>query len=113
MSVEIKVPDIGDFSDVPVVSVLVSVGDGALIMVLEGEAAAAPAPKTEAEPATAPAPAAAPAPAPKPAAPAAAPATPAVTDAGFGKVHASPSVRAFARTLGIDLAQVNGTGRNP
>ena len=27
MTVEIKVPDIGDFSDVPVVSILVSVGD--------------------------------------------------------------------------------------
>jgi pyruvate dehydrogenase E2 component (dihydrolipoamide acetyltransferase) len=35
----------------------------------------------------------------------------AVTDAGFGKAHASPSVRAFARSLGVDLAQVNGTGR--
>ncbi|MGC9368212.1 MAG: biotin/lipoyl-containing protein, partial [Paracoccaceae bacterium] len=27
MSIEVKVPDIGDFSDVPVVSILVSVGD--------------------------------------------------------------------------------------
>ncbi len=27
MSIEIKVPDIGDFSEVPVVSILVSVGD--------------------------------------------------------------------------------------
>jgi len=34
-----------------------------------------------------------------------------VTDAGFGKAHASPSIRAFARQLDIDLAKVNGTGR--
>ena len=34
-----------------------------------------------------------------------------MTDAGFGRVHASPSVRAFARQLGVDLTQVNGTGR--
>ena len=144
MTVEVKVPDIGDFSDVPVVTVLVSVGDviavedpivelesdkatmevpssaagkvveikvaegdtvseGSLILLLEGEgAAAAPAEKPAEAPAEA-----APAPAPA-AAPAAAPV---VTDAGFGKAHASPSVRAFARQLDIDLAKVNGTGR--
>lgn len=34
-----------------------------------------------------------------------------MTDAGFGKAHASPSIRAFARQLDIDLATVNGTGR--
>jgi len=51
--------------------------------------------------------------APKPATPEAQPTppAPAVTDAGFGKIHASPSVRAFARQLGIDLAKVNGSGR--
>ena len=27
MTIEVKVPDIGDFSDVPVVTILVSVGD--------------------------------------------------------------------------------------
>lgn len=144
MTVEIKVPDIGDFSDVPVVSILVSVGDviaaedpivelesdkatmevpassggkvveikvaegdkvseGAVLLIVEGEGAAA-APAVEAA-APAAAPSAAPVAAPTPAAPAP------VTDAGFGKVHASPSVRAFARQLDIDLAQVNGTGR--
>ena len=144
MAIEVKVPDIGDFSDVPVINILVSAGDtvseedplielesdkatmevpspaagkvaeikvkegdtvseGSLILLLEGDgASASPAPAAEAAPA--PAPAAAPAPAPGPA-PAA------VTDAGFGKVHASPSVRAFARQLGIDLTKVNGTGR--
>lgn len=142
MTIEVKVPDIGDFNDVPVIGILVSVGDmvaaedalielesdkatmevpspaagkvleirvregdrvsqGSLVMVLEGEGAAA-APTA---PASAPAPSA-PVAAP---APAAAPAT--VTDAGFGKAHASPSIRAFARQLGIDLTKVNGTGR--
>ncbi len=144
MAIEVKVPDIGDFTDVPVVSVLVSAGDvvaaedplievesdkatmevpspaagkvveiivsegdavseGSLILMLEAEGAAAaetPAPKAEtaAPVAAAPTPAAAPAPA-------------AVTDAGFGKTHASPSVRAFARQLDVDLAKVNGSGR--
>ncbi len=144
MTIEVKVPDIGDFTEVPVVSVLVSAGDvvaaedplievesdkatmevpspvagkvveikvsegdavseGSLILMLEAEGAAAakaPAPKAEAATpaAAAPAPVAAPAPA-------------AVTDAGFGKTHASPSVRAFARQLDVDLAKVNGSGR--
>ena len=144
MAIEVKVPDIGDFKDVPVVSILVSVGDtvaaedallelesdkatmevpspsagkvveikvaegdrvseGSLIVILEaaGAPAAKEAPKAEA-PKAAPAPAAAPA-------AAAAPAS--VTDSGFSKAHASPSVRAFARQLGVDLAKVNGTGR--
>jgi pyruvate dehydrogenase E2 component (dihydrolipoamide acetyltransferase) len=42
---------------------------------------------------------------PAPAAPVAAPVA-----ATGGKVHASPSVRAFARELGVDLSQVNGSG---
>jgi pyruvate dehydrogenase E2 component (dihydrolipoamide acetyltransferase) len=147
MTIEVKVPDIGDFTDVPVVTVLVSVGDtiaeedpivelesdkatmevpssaagvvkeikvsegdtvseGSLILIVEGEGAGdAPkdAPKEEPK-----------AEAPKAEAPAAAPASapaPAKTDAGFGKVHASPSVRAYARRVEVDLATVNGTGR--
>ena len=145
MTIEVKVPDIGDFDNVPVVTVLVSVGDviavedpivelesdkatmevpssaagkvveikvaegdnvseGSLLLLVEGEGAAE-APVEEAPAAAAPA-AVAPAAAPAPAAPA-----PAVTDAGFGKAHASPSVRAFARQLDIDLAKVNGSGR--
>jgi len=31
-------------------------------------------------------------------------------EAGFGKSHASPSVRRFARELGVDLVRVKGTG---
>ena len=145
MTVEVKVPDIGDFTNVPVVTVLVSVGDtialedpivelesdkatmevpssaagvvkeikvsegdkvseGALILILDADGAAdepKDAPKEEPK-----------AEAPKAAAPAAAPApAPAKTDAGFGKIHASPSVRAYARRVEIDLAQVNGSGR--
>lgn len=154
MTVEIKVPDIGDFTDVPVISILVSVGDtvaeedpllelesdkatmevpspaagvikeikvskgdtvseGSLIVVLDEDGKEAKSAPKE-QPEQAPAPAADTAAAPNPAK-----ATPPVRnektgdviDAGFGKAHASPSVRAFARNLGIDLAAVNGSGR--
>jgi pyruvate dehydrogenase E2 component (dihydrolipoamide acetyltransferase) len=73
--------------------------------------AAAPAAATASPP---PASAAAPAPAPAPAAaraPAAVPATlPPVSEAGFSRAHAGPSVRKLARELGVDLARVKGTG---
>jgi len=36
---------------------------------------------------------------------------PPINEAGFAKAHASPSVRKFARELGVDLAQVKGTGQ--
>ena len=52
---------------------------------------------------------ASPAPAPATAAAPAAAAAPSAVKLG-GKVHASPSVRAYARELGADLAQVKGTG---
>ena len=43
--------------------------------------------------------------------PPATPATlPSVNEAGFSRAHASPSVRKLARELGVDLAQVNGSG---
>jgi len=94
----------------------VKVGDkvamGTVVLVVEatGGAAAAPA-------AAAPAPAAA-APAPAAAAPAAAPspAPAAAAAASHGSVatgklaHASPSIRKFARELGVDLGKVPGTG---
>lgn len=142
MTIEVTVPDIGDFDNVPVVGILVSVGDTVgvedALVELESDKATmeVPSPSAgvikeilvsegdnvskgsailileESGAGTAPAPAAATAPAAAPAAapvPAAAPAT--VTDAGFGKAHASPSIRAFARTLDIDITKVNGTGR--
>ena len=154
--IEVKVPDIGDFTDVPVISVMVKPGDnvavddplvelesdkatmevpspaagnvkeikvaegdkvseGALILLLEPAEAEAPVPppgpKGPQEPeATKPAAAAALPAAPAPArAPAGAPAR--VNEAAFAAAHASPSVRAFARQLGIDLGQVRGSGR--
>src|SRR5438552_7881646 len=161
--VPVKVPDIGDFKDVPVIEVFVKPGDavkpedplvtlesdkatmdvpapsagtvnelkvkvgdkvseGSVILTLEtGAAAAASAPsarkeapaaagaKTEAPtagPSAAPSPAAAAAPEPVPTAKPAAP----VDDEAFRGAHASPSVRAFARTLGVDLSKVKGSG---
>jgi pyruvate dehydrogenase E2 component (dihydrolipoamide acetyltransferase) len=71
-------------------------------------AADAPKPK-QAEPQ---APAAAPAPAaqPAPAVNRGQPAPIAINEAGFASAHASPSVRKFARELGVDLGTVKGTG---
>jgi pyruvate dehydrogenase E2 component (dihydrolipoamide acetyltransferase) len=148
--VEVKVPDIGDFSDVPVIDLFVKVGDSIkvddAIATLESDKATMDVPSTVAgtvkevlvqlgskvsEGAVlikvetgASAPAAAPAPAAAASAPAAAPvsapaAAPAAASAPAalapalpvgGKVHASPSVRAYARELGIDLAKVAATG---
>jgi pyruvate dehydrogenase E2 component (dihydrolipoamide acetyltransferase) len=100
-------------------SVLVAIGDkvsmDSPIAVIEGAGAAAaatpetpaPAPQPEAKPA---------APAEKPARPAerTAPAAPGrlppINEAGFARAHASPSVRKLARELGVDLAQVKGSG---
>ena len=93
----------------------VKVGDkvamGTVVFVVDavgGPAAAAPAPA--AAPA-APAPAAAaPSPAPAPAAAAAAP-TASQGSVATGKLaHASPSIRKFARELGVDLGKVPGSG---
>ncbi|MFA6120372.1 MAG: dihydrolipoyllysine-residue acetyltransferase [Sideroxydans sp.] len=76
------------------------VSEGDLIALVEGSAAqaAAPAPQTAAPVAAKPAPVAAPvvtAPAPAP---------------SGGNAHASPSIRRFARELGVNLTQVGGSG---
>ena len=112
--------------DVPAVvagkidAVLLKVGDtvaaGSPIAVIDaiagvaaavGETAEKAAPPL-AKPAPAPKPAEAPVP---PAAPPPAAATlPAIDEAGFSKAHASPSVRKLARELGVNLAQVKGSG---
>ena len=111
------------------------VSEGSLILTLDAAEdktaapAAAPAPKQEAPaaapaaaPTSAPAPTPAPAPAPvaAPVAPAPAPTSaPAATaqpaaaptaSYSSSKVHASPSIRKFARELGVDLNKVAGSG---
>ena len=155
-SVEVRVPDIGDFKDVAVIEVFVKPGDtvkveqslitvesdkasmeipssaagvikelkvklgdkvniGDLLAVLEGSVAATPA--AVAAPAAA-----------TPAAAASVAATPVTTSAASSAVavasapahnpttapvnmpHASPSVRKFARELGVPLDEVKGTG---
>jgi len=157
---EVLVPDIGDFTDVEIVEVMVSAGDavsaedslitletdkaamdvpspadgkivelavgegdkvseGSLILVLEASAVAAQAEEPEAPaPAAAPPPPADTAPVPPPpSTPKSPPAPvgtggklPPINEAGFAKAHASPSVRKFARELGVDLGRVQGSG---
>ncbi len=94
------------------------VAEGSLILLLDAaESAAAPASAPSPAPATA-APARAPAAAPAAATVAAAPSAPspsaiasaATTPASNGKSHASPSIRKFARELGVDLTRVSGSG---
>jgi len=163
--IEVKVPDIGDFTDVAVIELLVKVGDrvkaeqslvtvesdkasmeipcshagvvralrvalgdkvniGSVLLELEAEGAlepavaaalavAAPAAPVAVPVAAAPAAAQAaqpsvpvPVPAPSPAPPPAAAPTPAAA----ALPHASPSVRKFARELGVPLAEVSGSG---
>ena len=174
-TIDVKVPDIGDFKDIPVIEVFVKPGDtvkaddslvtlesdkatmdvpspaagvvrelmlkvgdkvseGTVVLVLEPAAAgaAAPAPAAGAPspqpspasgrgsdmPASAP-PASAPSPQPSPAsgrggetAPAPVAAAAPIDGEAFKAAHASPSVRKFARELGVDLARVKGTGPN-
>ncbi|RQS08638.1 dihydrolipoyllysine-residue acetyltransferase [Burkholderia sp. Bp8998] len=152
-TLEVKVPDIGDYKDVPVIEIGVKVGDtvekeqslvtlesdkatmdvpspaagvvkeikvkvgdsvseGTLIVLLDAAgapAAAAPQASAPAPAAAAPAPAAVPAPAQ--AAPAPAAAAPAAAPSGeYRASHASPSVRKFARELGVEVTRVQGTG---
>ncbi|MGA8787104.1 MAG: dihydrolipoyllysine-residue acetyltransferase [Polaromonas sp.] len=159
-SIEVRVPDIGDFKDVAVIEVLVKVGDtikaeqslvtvesdkasmeipssaagvlkelkvklgdtlniGDLLAILEG--AAVP---VAAAPASAPSVSAVPAPATATASMSAAASRPAATattavplpvhepaaPAQGGLPHASPSVRKFARELGVPLGELKGSG---
>ena len=90
----------------------VSAGSEVGVIVASGSAAAPAAPATPAEPARTAAP---PPPPPPPPPAAAAPRQtggklPPVNEAGFARAHASPSVRKLARELGVDLAQVKGSG---
>ena len=94
------------------------VAEGSLVLILETADAAAPA---EVAPAAAPvavaapavavaAPAVAAAPAPAAAAPAPAPAAAAAAAVTSSTAHASPSIRKFARELGVELSRVAGSG---
>lgn len=137
---EIKVPDIGDFKSVSVIEVLVQVGDVIKaedsLITLESDKASMeiPSPKggkvkeikiavgdkvsegspillLEVEGATpAEAPNATPAATAAVATQAAAPVLSVGNDETFKRAYASPSVRRIARELGVDLAQVAGTG---
>ena len=87
--------------------VKVKVGDkvsqGSVILLLESGDAASASQENK--------PAAQPAPAPVSAAPVAASPAPAAQPAtSAGKAHASPAVRRFARELGVEVAQVKGSG---
>ena len=91
------------------------VSKGTPILVLDADGApVSPAPKKAQEPAAAPAPTPAPArtAAPAPVVPIGRPAPPLpeVTRSTDAVPHASPSVRKFARELGVDLVRVKGTG---
>lgn len=152
--ITVQVPDIGDFTDIPVIEVLISVGDEVsadqALVTLESDKATMEVPAPQAgtvvsllikegdtvseghkvltlattgsattgksepvpSPSPAPTPAAAPAPEkPKPTAPAPPAAQQPVDEASFSKAHASPSIRRFARELGVDLGKVKGSGR--
>lgn len=152
--IEVRVPDIGGFNEVPVIEISVCVGDvvaiddtllmlesdkatldvpsevagrvaelmvaegdkvseGSILMVIEALDQADAAPETPSVPApNTPAVQASPASAPSPNAVAA----PAVAHAPAAVVrdralpHASPSVRKFARELGVDVSRIAGTG---
>ena len=92
------------------------VTEGSLILMLEADAsaaAAAPAPAPAAPAATSvpqSAPTPVPTPAPQPASVTTAPAAVATANSNGQKSHASPSVRKFARELGVELSRVNGSG---
>ncbi len=95
----------------------ISEGDVVLVLEVDESAAVADEPAAGAAPAVA---AAAPAQPPKqavqqvaqtPAPIASAPGVlPAINEAGFATAHASPSIRRFARELGVNLGQVKGSG---
>lgn len=98
------------------------VSKGDLILILDAEEGAAAGAPSGAKSVAAPAPAASPPPvaarAAPPAAPTAAPAVavistvlPPINETTFSQAHASPSVRKFARELGVDLGRVRGTGQ--
>ena len=153
--IEIKVPDIGDFSDIPVIEICVKVGDtvklddslvtlesdkatmdvpssvagvvkeikvalgdrisqGAVVAIVEAsDGASTEAPLAAVAPVAPVSATLEVAPVATPAAPAAKPVplpAPVVSATPSAGTHASPSVRQFARELGVDLGKVPATG---
>jgi pyruvate dehydrogenase E2 component (dihydrolipoamide acetyltransferase) len=155
-SIEVRVPDMGNFDSVAVIDVLVKPGDtididtplvtletdkatmdvpstakgvvekvhvakggklspGSVVVTVKGHAAATTSTPTKAAAPAAPDKSA---PAPRPVAaagvlqtlPGARAGLPPVDEASFGVAHASPSVRKFARELGVNLGSVRGSG---
>jgi pyruvate dehydrogenase E2 component (dihydrolipoamide acetyltransferase) len=148
--IEVKVPDIGDYKDVPVIEVLVKAGDkvekeqsivvlesdkatmdvpsshagvvkevkvkvgdnlseGSVVVILDGASSGASAPAA-ASPAVSAAPATKAVEPPIARAPAPPPISNAPPAADAAVSHASPSVRKFARELGVTIGQVKGSG---
>ena len=148
-AIEIKVPDIGDYKDVPVIEVLVKAGDqvekeqsivvlesdkatmdvpsshsgivkevkvkvgdslseGSVVVILESGSPASAAPAAAVSASVAPVAKAVEPPIPRAPAPPPISNTPPPADAGVS--HASPSVRKFARELGVTITQVSGSG---
>jgi len=156
-SIDVRVPDMGNFDSVSVIEVLVKPGDnididtplatletdkatmdvpstakgvvekvhvtkggkvspGAIVVTVKGFAASAASAARPAAQAAAPvkpaaaAPARAAAPTVQQMLPAARGGLPPIDEASFGAAHASPSVRKFARELGVNLGSVRGSG---
>ncbi len=116
-SMEIPAPEAGVVKEIKV-NIGDMVSEGSLILMLDpaGEAAAVAPVKEEAAPKVeavlTPTPAVPkPAPAPKTQAPQKVSPTAKIDEASFSKAYATPAVRKFARELGVDLGQVDGTGR--
>lgn len=107
--IDVKVGDKINKGDV-LLHVKASAAGGAAV-VNEALVESAPAVEAKATPASAPAPAPTPAPTESIAVPASAPPAAAIAVPATGQLpHASPSVRKFARELGVDLLFVTGSG---
>ncbi len=109
-SMEIPSPEAGVVKEIKV-NIGDQVSEGSLMLILEPNGDEAPVVVAEAPKEEAPAKVAAPAKAiPKPAAPRPSP-TGKINEESFSKAYATPSVRKFARELGVDLGLLDGSGR--
>jgi len=107
-TMEIPAPEAGVVKEIRI-KVGDKVSQGSLILMLEaGGVPSAEKPEVEQRPK--PAPAAAPAPVSAPSVPRADPVPMEPRDTTQALPHASPSIRKFARELGVDLGQVRGSG---